>query len=175
MNNPLVFDVSGLLDKGTGRSEKFSVDGKIRLEDIEFKGNFVGNIEIMRIEDGFNVRIFDAKLKIKQKCEKCLASYTQEIQIDSVERQFYIDQPEHFDDPNDTFLIDKKHLTLDVSEMLRQEIILHFPSNLVCSSHCKGICPVCGKNRNKEKCDCKPINEDVNTVKSLSKLKDLIK
>jgi DUF177 domain-containing protein len=30
----------------------------------------------------------------------------------------------------------------------------------VCSEACKGICPVCGKNRNETACDCKADNAD---------------
>jgi len=33
--------------------------------------------------------------------------------------------------------------------------VLALPMQRVCSEVCKGICPVCGKNRNETRCDCK--------------------
>jgi len=33
--------------------------------------------------------------------------------------------------------------------------MLALPMQRVCSEVCKGICPVCGRNRNEVDCDCK--------------------
>ena len=43
---------------------------------------------------------------------------------------------------------------LDVSEDIRSEMLLALPMNFLCSDDCAGLCPVCGANRNKEKCRC---------------------
>ena len=44
---------------------------------------------------------------------------------------------------------------IDLGEEIRQEIILANPAKVLCSKDCKGICPQCGANLNKEKCKCK--------------------
>jgi uncharacterized protein len=44
---------------------------------------------------------------------------------------------------------------IDLGEEIRQEIILSSPAKVLCSKSCKGICPGCGANLNKEKCKCK--------------------
>ena len=44
----------------------------------------------------------------------------------------------------------------DLTEELRQDIILYFPSNPVCSEDCKGLCPHCGANLNEGPCSCRP-------------------
>jgi uncharacterized protein len=72
-------------------------------------------------------------------------------------------------------LIDKNKLEIDLTEALRQEIILHFPVVQVCSTRCKGLCPYCGKDRNKESCDCKDTQEDGQMTKPLANLKSLLK
>ena len=46
--------------------------------------------------------------------------------------------------------------SVDVTEDIREEILLGIPSIPVCSASCKGLCPQCGKNWNEGKCDCKP-------------------
>jgi uncharacterized protein len=43
---------------------------------------------------------------------------------------------------------------LELEDLLREQILLALPMQRVCSEACKGICPVCGKNRNEMACDC---------------------
>ena len=43
---------------------------------------------------------------------------------------------------------------LELEEILREQVLLALPMQRVCSETCKGICPVCGKNRNETACDC---------------------
>ncbi len=43
---------------------------------------------------------------------------------------------------------------LDLGEDVRQYLILAIPQKLLCKDDCKGLCPKCGVNRNKVRCDC---------------------
>jgi len=43
---------------------------------------------------------------------------------------------------------------LELEDILREQILLALPMQRVCSEDCKGICPICGKNRNQSDCDC---------------------
>lgn len=43
---------------------------------------------------------------------------------------------------------------LELEDILREQVLLALPMQRVCSESCKGICPVCGKNRNETACDC---------------------
>lgn len=43
---------------------------------------------------------------------------------------------------------------LAVEEMLREVALLALPMRVVCSETCKGICAVCGQNRNQRECGC---------------------
>ena len=45
--------------------------------------------------------------------------------------------------------------TVDITEDLREEILLHVPGFSVCSAECRGICPQCGVNLNTGSCECK--------------------
>ncbi|MBL8179004.1 MAG: DUF177 domain-containing protein [Bryobacterales bacterium] len=44
---------------------------------------------------------------------------------------------------------------LDLADVLREFILLQLPMQIVCRQDCKGICPVCGENRNKAACQCR--------------------
>jgi len=50
---------------------------------------------------------------------------------------------------------------LELEDVLREQVVLALPMQRVCSEACKGICPVCGKNRNESACDCRevPVND----------------
>ena len=44
---------------------------------------------------------------------------------------------------------------MELEDILREQVLLALPMQRVCSDLCKGICPVCGRNRNETACDCK--------------------
>ena len=46
--------------------------------------------------------------------------------------------------------------TVDVSALVREELLLALPSPPVCRATCKGLCAQCGVNLNAEPCDCRP-------------------
>ena len=45
--------------------------------------------------------------------------------------------------------------SLDLEQLLTEDILLDVPSKFLCSPDCKGLCPVCGKNLNQGDCGCK--------------------
>jgi uncharacterized protein len=59
------------------------------------------------------------------------------------------------DEEDRALWIDERHI-LDLTEVLRQDVLLALPLNAVCRDDCKGLCPTCGKNLNEETCDCHP-------------------
>ena len=48
-----------------------------------------------------------------------------------------------------------KDETIDLGELMRDEFYLALPMKPLCQDDCKGLCPVCGVNRNRETCSCK--------------------
>lgn len=43
---------------------------------------------------------------------------------------------------------------IDLGAMMREQFYLALPMKPLCQPDCKGLCPVCGKNRNRETCSC---------------------
>ncbi len=96
---------------------------------------------------------FDTCSTIVGSCDRCLTevSFDIPVSIDETvevsEGQVVVDEeigPYSFIDGED----------IDVDELILNEILLNFPAKILCQDDCKGICPVCGKNRNDESCDC---------------------
>ncbi|MDO9534597.1 MAG: DUF177 domain-containing protein [Bacillota bacterium] len=50
--------------------------------------------------------------------------------------------------------------TLDLGEYFRQSYFMSQPLKILCKSECKGLCPVCGINKNKGDCNCNEGNID---------------
>jgi uncharacterized protein len=46
--------------------------------------------------------------------------------------------------------------TIDLDPILREQVLLALPMNVVCREDCKGLCPTCGKDRNEGSCGCEP-------------------
>jgi uncharacterized protein len=59
---------------------------------------------------------------------------------------------------------------LDLYEVLEDEWLLNLPQSPLCSSQCKGLCPVCGTDRNEAECGCQPL-ERPNPFAKLAQLK----
>lgn len=61
--------------------------------------------------------------------------------------------------------------TIDLFNMVIDNLILSLPFKYLCNEECKGLCQECGKNLNKYQCDCNKDNVDPR----LAVLKDLFK
>jgi uncharacterized protein len=44
---------------------------------------------------------------------------------------------------------------IELEDVLRERILLELPMQRICGEDCKGICPMCGRNRNQAACDCR--------------------
>lgn len=48
-----------------------------------------------------------------------------------------------------------KNDEIDIEELVREHLLLALPMKPLCKSDCLGICPGCGKDLNKDICECK--------------------
>lgn len=58
---------------------------------------------------------------------------------------------------------------LDLGDLVREEILLTFPTRILCSPDCEGLCPKCGKPRRLGECGCpkKEIDPRLAVLKAL--------
>lgn len=75
-------------------------------------------------------------------------------------------------DEDDSFTIDDHH-HLDLASAIRQQILLSLPMQPICSENCKGLCPVCGANRNVTQCTCASDEDEISPDLPLSALAHL--
>ena len=67
--------------------------------------------------------------------------------------------------------VDEKTEFVDLTDELRESIILSLPTYPVCREDCQGVCAQCGKNLNEGPCSCRAEHHDSrwNVLDSLSK------
>ena len=86
-------------------------------------------------------------------CDKCLKDVPTEFEIDLEEE---IDMKASGEDRIKD-LDEINYVTgcsLDVEQLVHNEILIHWPLRVLCKENCRGICPVCGMNLNEGSCDC---------------------
>jgi uncharacterized protein len=126
--------------------------------------------------------------KVTTTCSRCLETARCEVSGDLVidYRPGQVERPEEVNaapasvkrPPADVELQDEEldvvryHGTeLDLTEEVRQAIILNLPMQPLCRQDCQGLCVGCGENLNLKPCQC-PNEKDSNPF---TQLKDLIK
>ena len=60
--------------------------------------------------------------------------------------------------------------TVDLTQDIREDILLSLPAFYLCSPTCKGLCAKCGKNLNEGPCSCRTESTPVDRWSELDKL-----
>ena len=148
-------NVAQLLKSETGTVRQYTVDGELEVEGIVYPVK--GDVTLINISKKILVQ---GKLTANADltCGRCLQPFSTKLPL-KIEEEFYptidvstglkIESPED----DEAFLIDEHH-TLDLSEAIRQYILLALPMKPLCRRDCAGICQQCGKDLNQGKCDC---------------------
>jgi uncharacterized protein len=58
------------------------------------------------------------------------------------------------EEDEDTYLIQETTTEVDITDSVRQTLLLALPIKRLCHVECKGLCDRCGVNLNREKCSC---------------------
>ena len=100
--------------------------------------------------------VISAKAEIE--CTRCLEPFEKDLEI-PFKASFVA--PEHFSEEKEAELNEAdldvsiyEDDKIDLSELVREQIILNLPEQFFCSEDCKGLCDKCGANRNLIDCKC---------------------
>lgn len=86
-------------------------------------------------------------------CDRCLrdVDYTFDLSFDmEVMSPDYTG--ERTDDDVSSSVMEGYHLNVD--ELINDELLLEWPTKILCREDCKGICKICGRNLNDGECGC---------------------
>ena len=57
--------------------------------------------------------------------------------------------------PDNELLVPAGAVNIDISGPVCEALALELPLKPLCKADCRGLCPVCGANRNETVCECK--------------------
>ena len=94
------------------------------------------------------------ELTFRTKCDRCLKEVPTSLtlQFDRTVTSPDVERTEDSDDDDD--MVYMEGYQLNVETFVYDEILQNWPMKILCREDCKGICPVCGKNRNEVDCGC---------------------
>ncbi len=100
---------------------------------------------------GYMRLVLDADITAVAECSRCLESIDASFRV-HLEKNV-AEKEKLSDSETDDYLIAEEE-QLDVETPLSEQIILEIPSKFLCCEDCRGLCPRCGKNRNRGDCGC---------------------
>ena len=151
-------NVAQLLKESVGAVRTYEID-ETNEEGLPIKGT----VKLLRTNRSILVT-GSLETATRGECSRCLEKYEFPLKIDIEEEYFLTRDPVSgvaLPAPTEAgaFLIDENHI-LNLSEAVRQYIIMALPMKPVCREDCAGLCPQCGRNLNRGSCDCSPVSLD---------------
>lgn len=96
--------------------------------------------------------------RVETSCDRCLGAV--EIPVDRDFDLFYrpvktIAREEEIEVPEDELEIGfYSGDGIQLTDVVREQVILAMPMKVICRPECLGLCPTCGAERNREACNC---------------------
>ena len=155
------FNVAQLLKEGVGARRSYAIDET--LEPLAETGTtrVRGSVTVTRIDRGvwasgpFETNAFSA-------CARCLTLVEHPVRF-RVDEEFLPTIKIDSGTPpgvrsaqaikEGVFTLDDHH-NLDITEAVRQYVVINLPMKPLCRRDCAGLCPSCGDNLNDHQCGC---------------------
>ncbi len=96
-----------------------------------------------------------ASVKLLCLCDNCGIEFEKDFVFDI--KETFVESYDSHD--SEDYLILQGCVNLD--EPLLDNLYLQLSSRLLCKEDCKGLCPICGKDRNKFICNCEEISKEL--------------
>ena len=126
----------------------------VKFTDIAVKGTFVGSGENVSIEATVTATV-------TSRCARCLEEVIQPIKAEMCAE--FAHQP----DPEDPDQYCFEASTLELTDAIRDALVLELPIRFLCKEDCKGLCSKCGTNLNTGTCNCLHGDDDLNPFAAL--------
>ena len=129
------------LDLGEGNPQSVKVEGSLMVDNLENRFHLKGKLKATG----------DAQ------CGRCLETF--EFVWNAPVEIVILRNIDRDGDQGDTVVLHQSRGLVDLSEAVSECLTLAFPLTTYCQEDCKGLCPTCGIDLNKQSCDCK--EEDI--------------
>ena len=174
-NSNLIFNVAQLLKEPVGSTRKYDIGtAELPLSDeaggpdgeaLEARG-VEGSVKVTRLSKDLLVQ-GNVSGDVRLECSRCLTAFSLPVE-GSLEEQYQptVDietgRPVHreaYEEDDTAFSLSPNH-ELDLTEPVRQALLVALPLKPLCRDDCAGLCPQCGADLNEGPCDCQPDTTD---------------
>ena len=159
----MIFNVAQLMKEPVGTGASVSADiheEQVQLdESLKIIGPVNGHVRMRRVNQGLLIDGW-VDLTLELECTRCLKKFEQPLHVQFEER-FYptVDvvtgTPLPSIEEDEVFPINEHH-EVDLTEAIRQAVLLAVPMVTLCKEDCAGLCPQCGHDLNLGPCHCEP-------------------
>lgn len=151
-----VVELIGSAEEMNIQSEDFSLD-----DDVRVTCRLHRNGDLIRVEG-------NASASLNAQCARCLDPFRMDVVgfFTFVVKRLPLGIPipadaEEGDEDSEEFIFVEHDVTsIDITDIVRDSIILALPMKVLCRENCLGLCPVCGSNRNDGDCGCETSETD---------------
>lgn len=144
-----------------GKQDKVHISDKFDISDIVDNHLSIHDARLVHTEadaiyEAGNVRVnAQVHVELELICSRCLVAYEEPLdfsytELFANETPKEDEEPANIDDAINYVTEDK----INLIPYTKEHILLELPMFPICSDHCKGLCPTCGVNLNKESCNC---------------------
>ncbi len=92
-------------------------------------------------------------------CDLCLGPAELDVSAEISCYYLHEEPTDDVEDESDFGLIDASDGTIDLAEAIQGGLAMEVPYVVTCREDCKGLCPMCGANRNEVECGCQPVHD----------------
>ncbi len=161
-NRVLKLNVGFLLSTGAGHNHNSTFDlPEVRVSD-DLELDFIkGPLRLSRTKEGILVQA-ELKAGIHTECIRCLEPVDHVVSLNLEELYAYQSEA-------DTEFRINEDAVLDLASLIRAETFIELTKGALCQLDCKGLCPECGVNLNREThtCDLDYIDPRLAVLKQL--------
>lgn len=105
----------------------------------------------------------EAAYSYSSQCDRCAEDFTRTVRLPVMH---YLAASLN-DEENDEFIL-VRDMRLDLDELVREDILLNFPIQVLCKEDCNGLCMICGADLNEGVCLCKkPVDPRLSALADL--------
>ncbi|MFC1563827.1 DUF177 domain-containing protein [candidate division KSB1 bacterium] len=142
------------LDEGEHKFDFAESPADYSLDKENFEEDLISEVRIDVLGKNYYIKV-TTDTNVKTECDRCLNDIALNLSINTslVYTEDNSLDPEHQQD--DLLILPANCDTADLTDIIRQQIIVNLPMKILCNEECKGLCPGCGTDLNKKKCKCK--------------------
>jgi uncharacterized protein len=123
------------------------LDGDLALDELS------GHSKVTRTPQGLVIET-ELHTTVPAECGRCLIDLSHPLQTEFSDLYIF-----SYKDRSDDDLMFPEDGYVDLGPIAREQLLLEIPLNLVCKPDCKGLCTICGANKNE--IDCGHVEDDI--------------